>query len=122
MHGTKVRGRQKKIVARTHRWLPLVMQTARQIADEFQPDKIIVFGSVANDTAHIDSDVDLLVIMPTRNPVKTACDIRLAVEHPYPMDLLVRDPKQVSSRIDAGDSFLKEIVTQGVVLYEKTHS
>ena len=43
----------------------VIRRYARAIADEFQPDKIILFGSYAYGTPNEDSDVDLLVIMPT---------------------------------------------------------
>ena len=42
---------------------------ARQIAERFHPDKIILFGSYAYGQPHAESDVDLLVIMPTRNAI-----------------------------------------------------
>ena len=40
-----------------------VAEMIRRIADGFQPDKIIVFGSRATGTAGSDSDVDFLVVM-----------------------------------------------------------
>jgi hypothetical protein len=43
----------------------VIRRYVRAIADEFQPDKIILFGSYAYGTPHEGSDVDLLVIMPT---------------------------------------------------------
>jgi hypothetical protein len=45
----------------------VIRRYARAIADEFRPDKIILFGSYAYGTPHADSDVDLLVVMPTPN-------------------------------------------------------
>ena len=45
----------------------VIRRYARAIADEFHPEKIILFGSHAYGTPNEDSDVDLLVIMPTRN-------------------------------------------------------
>jgi predicted nucleotidyltransferase len=37
---------------------------AREVAEKFHPDKIILFGSYAYGTPHDDSDVDILVVMP----------------------------------------------------------
>lgn len=107
---------------RRHRWMTLVQETVRQIADRFQPDQIILFGSMAYGTPHPDSDVDLLVVMPTHNPVGTACRIRIAVDHPYPLDLLVRSPDFIRTRLAEGDCFLSDILTKGTVLYEKADS
>jgi hypothetical protein len=35
------------------------------------------------------------------------------------MDVLVRTPHQLQTRIAMGDAFLREIVTHGKVLYER---
>jgi HEPN domain-containing protein len=38
---------------------------------------------------------------------------------PFPLDLIVRTPKEMAWRLDEGESFLTTIVSQGKVLYEK---
>lgn len=100
----------------------VIRRFARQVAERFDPDKIILFGSYAYGTPHKDSDVDILVVMPARNQLDQAFKIRLEVAAPFPMDLIVRTPKTMSWRLEEGDSFLKEIVTQGKVLYAKAHT
>jgi uncharacterized protein len=97
----------------------VIRRYARKIAERFRPDKIILFGSHAYGKPHADSDVDLLVIMPARNQLDQAVKIRWQLPAPFPMDLLVRTPKNVASRIADGDSFLQEITSKGKVLYEK---
>ena len=99
--------------------LRVIRRFARQVAEQFQPEKIILFGSYAYGQPHRDSDVDILVVMPARNQIDQAVRICLAVEAPFPMDLIVRTPKTMKWRLEEGDSFLKEIVTKGRVLYEK---
>jgi predicted nucleotidyltransferase len=44
-----------------------IRRYARQVAERFDPDKIILFGSYAYGKPTPDSDVDLLVVMPTRS-------------------------------------------------------
>ncbi len=44
----------------------VIRRYARRVAEHFQPEKIILFGSYAYGTPHADSDVDILVIMPAR--------------------------------------------------------
>jgi predicted nucleotidyltransferase len=100
----------------------VIRRYARQVAERFQPDRIILFGSYAYGTPHADSDVDLLVIMPTRNDLDQAFKIRCAVPTQFPMDLLVLKPRNVQWRLDERESFLTEIMTKGKVLYEKDHS
>lgn len=96
-----------------------IRRFADEVAERFQPDKIILFGSHAYGTPHADSDVDILVVMPARNELDQAMRIRLAVDYHFPLDLLVRTPKNLAWRLADGDCFLKEIIAQGKVLYEK---
>jgi uncharacterized protein len=96
-----------------------IRRYALAIADRFHPDKIILFGSFAYGEPNLDSDVDLLVIMPARNQGSQAYKIRLALSAPFPLDLLVRAPETMKWRLEEGDSFLKEIMSKGKVLYEK---
>jgi predicted nucleotidyltransferase len=96
----------------------LIRRYARAIADEFKPDRIILFGSYAYGTPHEDSDVDLLVVMPARNQHDQAVRIQYRLTAPFPLDLIVRTPQQMSWRLKEGESFTTEIVSKGKVLYE----
>jgi predicted nucleotidyltransferase len=96
-----------------------IRRFARQVAERFDPEKIILFGSHAYDTPHADSDVDLLVVMPARNELDQAVRIRLAVDYNFPLDLLVRTPKNLAWRLAEGDSFLCEVMSRGNVLYQR---
>jgi predicted nucleotidyltransferase len=97
----------------------VIRRYARAIADEFHPDKIILFGSYAYGTPHEDSNVDLLVVMPTWDRHSTSVQIRWRLAAPFPLDLLVRTPKEMKWRLEEGESFTTTIVTEGKVLYEK---
>jgi predicted nucleotidyltransferase len=99
--------------------MAVIRRFARQVAEHFQPERIILFGSYAYGRPHPDSDVDLLVVMPARNPHDQAARIRLAVPAPFPMDLVVRTPQTLRWRLREGNSFLSEAVSRGKVLYEK---
>src|SRR4026208_1968708 len=81
-----------------------IRKYARQVAETFRPDKIILFGSYAYGKPNEDSDVDLLVIMPTWDQHSKACQIRGKVRAPFAMDLLVRTPKNIGWRLDEGES------------------
>src|SRR5437867_1086485 len=100
--------------------LRVIRRFARQVAERFQPEKIVLFGSYAWGTPHADSDVDILVVMPARNQHDQAVRIRCDVPAPFPMDLLVRTPKNLQWRLAEGESFHTEIMTKGKVLYEKS--
>ncbi|HVS38078.1 MAG TPA: nucleotidyltransferase domain-containing protein [Gemmataceae bacterium] len=97
----------------------LIRRFAREVAERFHPDKIILFGSYAYGTPHADSDVDILVVMPAYNERSKARKIRMVVSATFPMDLIVRTPDNLKWRLAEGDSFLREITSKGKVLYEK---
>jgi uncharacterized protein len=93
-----------------------------QITREFNPERIILFGSHAHGTPRWDSDVDLLVIMPFNGrPASQATRIRSRIDTPVALDLLVRTPDQISKRLAMGDFFISEIMERGKVLYEAHH-
>jgi predicted nucleotidyltransferase len=98
--------------------LAAIRRFARRIAKQFQPRKIILFGSYAYGKPHAESDVDLLVVMPASDVVNMAIRISLAFEHVFSMDLLVRTPEQMERGMKDNDWFLREIVEKGKVLYE----
>jgi predicted nucleotidyltransferase len=96
----------------------VIRSFARAVAERFQPNRIILFGSHAYGTPHADSDVDILVVMPTRNQLDQAVKIHLTLLPPFPLDLIVRTPNTMKWRLEKGDSFLREIVARGKVMYE----
>ncbi|MCJ7777181.1 MAG: hypothetical protein MUP16_02555 [Sedimentisphaerales bacterium] len=49
-------------------------------------------------------------------------EIRMKLRPKFPLDLLVRTPEKVRQRIEMGDSFMKEILKQGKLLYEANDS
>ena len=101
----------------THR--NAIRRFVANLAGEFRPDQVILFGSRANGTSKADSDVDLLVVMPHRGPAALqAARILEAVPAPFPLDLIVRSPQKIRKRLKLGDSFLHEIFSRGEVLYE----
>jgi len=96
----------------------VIRRWARQVAERFKPDKIILFGSHAYGTPHEDSDVDILVVMPCRSQRAQAFRIRTTTPAPFPMDLLVRKPGEIKWRLEEGELFHSEIVSKGKVLYQ----
>jgi uncharacterized protein len=96
---------------------------SQQIVEKFQPERIILFGSYAYGQPNEDSDVDLLVILPFEDmPVQTAIAIRRQVKSPFPLDLMARTPEQIQQRLDMGDFFIQDIISNGHILYEANHA
>jgi predicted nucleotidyltransferase len=100
-----------------------IRKYAAQVARQFRPDKIILFGSYAYGKPTEDSDVDLLIIMPFkgRNPEK-ATEIWMATKPKFPIDIMVRKPDEMRTRLAMGDFFLREITEKGEVLYEAANT
>ena len=98
--------------------LAAIRRFARRIAERFQPDKIILFGSYAYGKPHHESDVDLLVIMRTKNAIDQSIRISLAFERLFSFDLIVRTPWQIERGLKDDNWFLREIMEKGKVLYE----
>jgi predicted nucleotidyltransferase len=93
-----------------------------QIAREFNPERIILFGSHAYGQPGEDSDVDILVVLPFKGkPVRKAIEIRNRINPGIPVDLIVRTPEQVAERIANNDWFMREIVEKGRTMYEANH-
>ena len=90
----------------------------QHIVEDFQPQKIILFGSYAHGTPRPESDVDLLIVMDKDKNERKSLEIRRALNVNFGLDLVVYTPEHLRQRIELGDSFLKEIVQQGKVVYE----
>jgi uncharacterized protein len=103
-----------------------IVRLCAVIAREFQPDKIILFGSWAYGTPDTDSDIDLLVVMPFEgSPFRQAGTILNRVIQTVgvlPLDLLVRTAEQLDERLAIGDGFVRDILERGKVLYEADHA
>lgn len=95
----------------------------QRIVDELKPEKIVLFGSYAYGSPNLHSDVDLLVIMKTSEPLKERSwkVSRLLLPRPFPVDILVKTPKEMEKALKAGDFFLKEILARGKVVYERNN-
>ncbi len=95
-----------------------------RIVKQFHPEKVILFGSYAYGNPTPDSDVDVLVVLPFKGKVvHKATEIMTTVKHPgFPVDMLVRTPRQVEERISLGDFFMKEILEKGTVIYEAAYA
>jgi uncharacterized protein len=93
------------------------------VARVFHPEKIILFGSYAYGKPTLDSDVDLMVILPfSGNEINKAAEIRAQFDAPFPLDLLVRKPRYIAERLHERDMFIELVMEKGVILYEGQHA
>ncbi|MCX7839978.1 MAG: nucleotidyltransferase domain-containing protein [Anaerolineae bacterium] len=96
----------------------------QRIVQQFNPEKVILFGSYAYGKPNIDSDVDLLVVMESdERPARRALPIvKQLLDVPFPMDVLVRTPQEIQQRLKMDDDFVHDIVEYGQVLYERRYA
>ena len=91
------------------------------IADKFNPDKIILFGSYASGNPNKDSDLDLLIIQDTDLPMhKRGLDIRLSlIGTMIPIDVLVYTKTEFDEEKNKRYSFLNSAIKNSKILYER---
>jgi uncharacterized protein len=91
-----------------------------KVVTDYAPEKVILFGSHAWGEPSESSDIDLFIIKDTDNTRNTAREIDGSIfPRPFPMGIVVYTPAQVDSSLELGDDFIKRIITEGTVLYEK---
>jgi HEPN domain-containing protein/predicted nucleotidyltransferase len=96
-----------------------ILAVVDYLAETFDPEKIILFGSYAYGEPKPWSDVDLLVVAETESSSQLQRAIAFSFEQPFGIDILVRTPQEIAERIPQGDFFLWEIMSKGKILYEK---
>ena len=93
----------------------------RRIVKQFNPARIILFGSHARGTAGPDSDVDLLVVMPvkgSRRKLATEIDL-LLTDRQLPLDVIVVTPEEYEQDRRQIGSIIWPAAREGRVLYER---
>ncbi|MFZ4656156.1 MAG: nucleotidyltransferase domain-containing protein [Caldilineaceae bacterium] len=101
----------------------ILAEIVRRIVTVFAPQKIILFGSYGYGTPSVDSDVDLLVIQKTnlQRVERSVAISELILPRPFPVDILVKTPNEIQEALNKNDPFIKEIISQGRILYEQSH-
>jgi predicted nucleotidyltransferase len=96
---------------------------AKHIAEKFDPEEIILFGSHAYGRPTAWSDVDLLVVMETPNGEEFEKSLEIRKSLPsltFGLDVVVRSRTTIERRKKLGDWFLVDVTEKGKVLYERS--
>ncbi|HEX9273099.1 MAG TPA: nucleotidyltransferase domain-containing protein [Candidatus Binatia bacterium] len=97
----------------------LLREITQKVVHAFRPKNIIMFGSYAYGKPTSDSDLDLLIIMESRD--RPAERIRKVSDlfdpRPLPMDFIVLTPGEMRHRLSGFDPFLEEVLAKGQMLY-----
>lgn len=88
---------------------------------EYAPEKLVLFGSVAQGEIHEWSDLDLVIIKKTEKPLLERIEEVLRLVRPQVgLDVLVYTPEELESLVDERRVFvLDEIIYKGAVAYER---
>ena len=91
------------------------------IADYLHPEKIVLFGSYAEDRATDDSDIDLLVVMASDlNQLKRNVAVkRLFSNCSFSLDAFVFTPEEVAMYGEVKGSLIYKALQAGRVIYEQ---
>ena len=96
-------------------------EAINKIIKEFNPEKIILFGSYAYGKPTVDSDIDLMIVMDTdEKPHKRAVPVRKALKDiGIPKDIIVKTPQEFERFKDIGGTVIYPAAHKGKLLYEK---
>ena len=96
-----------------------------RLSSIYDPVKVILYGSYARNEATEDSDIDLLIVTDTSNerPVDRFVEMKRLLYDPdnyIAISPLVLTPNELETRVAMGDSFIREILAEGEVLYDSS--
>ena len=97
-----------------------ILRLSERIVQEFQPERIILFGSYANGTPSVDSDIDILVILHFEGKsFRKSLEILNKIDEHYAIDLMAFRPDDVKRRYEEGDPLVRCALDKGKILYER---
>lgn len=123
MRARRLRAAGRTFAARTNEVRRLIPEIVDAIRREYQPERIVLFGSYAYGHPTRDSDVDLLIVKDTdKRRVDRFVEVsrtlfRLAPG--IPVEPHIYTPDELRERLSLGDPFIKEILRKGVKLYDR---
>lgn len=99
-----------------------IQKITSKIVKEFNPQKVVLFGSYAWGSPKKNSDIDLFIVKDDakKNTREMAIDLEKILDNrDMPLDLLVYKPDQVIKRLAMNDQFFTKIWRDGKILYER---
>jgi predicted nucleotidyltransferase len=97
-----------------------IANIVEQLVRLYKPDKVILFGSLAEGQIHPDSDIDLFIIKSDvpETGVDRIRQLDGLIKYRLATDFIVYRPDELDRRLQMGDPFVKNILHKGKVLYE----
>jgi len=98
----------------------IISIVVEKIKNEYQPEKVILFGSYAYGKPVEESDIDLFIIKETeKKRVDRYCEVRKILRDIRGISIqpVVFTKGELDSRLKIKDDFILEIMEKGEVLY-----
>lgn len=107
--------RKKALEAELARILPIIIK-------KYQPEKIILFGSLATGEVHEWSDIDLVLIKETDlNYFDRLFEFKRLVRSKLATDIFIYQPEEFAARVAENHYFMvDEILGKGKVVYDRS--
>lgn len=107
--------RKQALEAGLERVLPLIIE-------KYQPDKILLFGSLATGEVHEWSDIDLVLIKETDlNYFDRLFEFKRLFDIDLATDVFIYTPEEFAERVEEDHYFMvDEILGKGRVIYDRS--
>jgi predicted nucleotidyltransferase len=90
-----------------------------QIIQKIDPDKILLFGSLAKKNVSLTSDIDIIIIKETERSFKERMnELYSIIDYRYPTDMFYYTPDEIQ-RLKEKNYFIKHALSEGIWIYEK---
>jgi len=102
-----------------------INEVVNKIANFYQPEKIILFGSYATHSANENSDLDLLIVKNSNLP-RPQRNIEIwkmlrKEKYLFPIDILVYTTNEIEKEKNNKYTFVYDALNKGKTLYEFKH-
>lgn len=107
--------RKADLNAELQRILPIII-------DHYQPEKIILFGSLATDQVHEWSDIDLAILKENipQNYLERLFEFKKLIDADLATDVFIYRPNEFAAKLAENHYFfVDEIFNKGKVIYER---
>ncbi|MGB9628651.1 MAG: nucleotidyltransferase domain-containing protein [Thermodesulfobacteriota bacterium] len=92
----------------------------RVLREQYAPERILLFGSLASDIIGEWSDIDLVIIKKTEQRfLDRICEVMHLLKPPVGVDILVYTPEEFDQLSWERPFVREEILRKGKVLYER---
>ena len=97
-----------------------IQSIMEQLINVYAPEKVILFGSLAEGIVKEGTDIDLFIIKKDipHLGVDRIRQLDSLIKYKLATDFIVYKPEEVRKRLEADEPFVKSIMEKGKVLYD----